>query len=221
MFKRLKRGKQLKNQVQTTALNIQTTKQLLFKHLRRIQTKTSLKSLYVGNLNFTKESPLKWTTSVSKKLISLGNLHLNEPRRYCQTIFLKPYTLIKKFTLQKSVSKLPIIDYPLYFKPKRGYLENLNYFIQHNQNRLINQLTKTASVWRERIQPQIIPRTGKNFIFKNFGIFLTSQTLFNQSNPFTYKYLFKKKLFSFLYPNEVRNSLMNRKKKNRVLPISF
>ena len=57
------------------------------------------------------------------------------------------------------------------------------------------------------------PRTGKNFIFKNFGIFLTSFMLFNQKKPFTYKYLFKKKIFSFLYPNEVRNALMARKKR--------
>ena len=56
-------------------------------------------------------------------------------------------------------------------------------------------------------------RTDKNFIFKNFGIFLTSFIFLNQKKPFTYKYLFKKKIFSFLYPNEVRNSLMARKKK--------
>jgi hypothetical protein len=36
---------------------------------------------------------------------------------------------------------------------------------------------------------------------------------FNQVKPFTYKHLLKKKIFSFLYPNEVRNALMARKKK--------
>lgn len=44
-------------------------------------------------------------------------------------------------------------------------------------------------------------------------MFLNSLMLRNQRNPFTYKFLFKKKLFSFLYPNEVRNSIMNRKKR--------
>jgi hypothetical protein len=33
-----------------------------------------------------------------------------------------------------------------------------------------------------------------------------------QKNPFTVKYIFKKKLYSFLYPNEVRNSLLTKKK---------
>jgi len=61
--------------------------------------------------------------------------------------------------------------------------------------------------------PVIKPRTGKNFIFKNFGMFLASFNLSNQYNPFTYKFLFKKKIFSFVFPNEVRNSLMNRKKR--------
>lgn len=71
----------------------------------------------------------------------------------------------------------------------------------------------SSSVWRDNTNPTVKPRTKKNFIFKNFGAFLTSLTLFNQKKPFTYKYLFKKKIFSFLYPNEVRNALMARKKK--------
>ena len=61
--------------------------------------------------------------------------------------------------------------------------------------------------------PLLIPRTKKNFIFKNFGMFLNSFLFLNQRNPYTYKYHFKKKIFSFLYPNEVRNYLMNRKKR--------
>jgi hypothetical protein len=34
--------------------------------------------------------------------------------------------------------------------------------------------------------------------------------------PYGFKYIFKKKLFSFLYPNEVRNALMVKKKKQFV-----
>lgn len=74
-----------------------------------------------------------------------------------------------------------------------------------------NQLPVVAL--RESLPLHMRSRTDKSFIFKNFGIFLTSFMFFNQSKPFTYKYLFKKKIFSFLYPNEVRNSLMARKKK--------
>ena len=63
------------------------------------------------------------------------------------------------------------------------------------------------------LYPVLSTRTGKNFTFKNFGMFLNTLTFFAQKNPFTYKFLFKKKIFSFLYPNEVRNALMNRKKR--------
>lgn len=59
----------------------------------------------------------------------------------------------------------------------------------------------------------LTPRTAKNFIFKNIGMFLHHHTITSRHKPFNYKYFFKKKIFSFLYPNEVRNSLMNRKKK--------
>ena len=73
------------------------------------------------------------------------------------------------------------------------------------------QLVKPTA--KKDAYPYLRPRTDKNFIFKNFGMFLTAFTLFNQKNPFTYKYMFKKKIFSFLYPNEVRNALMARKKR--------
>ena len=61
--------------------------------------------------------------------------------------------------------------------------------------------------------PTVMTRTGKKFTFQNTGMFMNPLTILNQRNPFTYKFLFKKKIFSFLYPNEVRNSLMNRKKR--------
>ena len=80
-----------------------------------------------------------------------------------------------------------------------------------HQSLLVHQLP--TSILKVSKVPYIRPRTDKNFIFKNFGIFLTSFILFNQKKPFTYKYLFKKKIFSFLYPNEVRNALMARKKR--------
>lgn len=62
-------------------------------------------------------------------------------------------------------------------------------------------------------QPIMLTRSGQPFILKNIGLFLNMITIRNQRNPLTYKFLFKKKIFSFLYPNEVRNALMNRKKR--------
>lgn len=77
---------------------------------------------------------------------------------------------------------------------------------------LISQKLQSVQL-KKNSHPYIRSRTNKNFIFKNFGMFITALMFFNQRNPFGYKYLFKKKIFSFLYPNEVRNALMARKKK--------
>jgi hypothetical protein len=82
-----------------------------------------------------------------------------------------------------------------------------------NMHKLTLSRQAISATLKKRTHPYIRPRTGKNFIFKNFGIFLTSFIFLNQKKPFSYKYLFKKKIFSFLYPNEVRNSLMARKKR--------
>jgi hypothetical protein len=43
-------------------------------------------------------------------------------------------------------------------------------------------------------------------------IFFTKILYPTQKFPYSFKYIFKKKLFSFLYPNEVRNSLLFKKK---------
>lgn len=64
------------------------------------------------------------------------------------------------------------------------------------------------------IRTSIKPNYLTTFSLRNIGLFLT-QPLHtkDQKNPNTFKYLFKKQLFSFLYPNQVRNNLMFRKKK--------
>lgn len=56
-------------------------------------------------------------------------------------------------------------------------------------------------------------RTGLTFTLQNVGMFLHSLLLHNQKNPYTYKYRFKKKLYSFVFPNEIRNAIMSRKKR--------
>lgn len=111
----------------------------------------------------------------------------------------------KRFTL--------LIATGMNFKATSTYLLHVKQKFDKMASRsfLIRQLPASAAT--KNSHPSMRPRTGKNFIFKNFGIFLTSFMLFNQKNPFTYKYLFKKKIFSFLYPNEVRNALMARKKR--------
>ena len=62
--------------------------------------------------------------------------------------------------------------------------------------------------------PSIKPRFFTKFILHNVGIFLTYQNnFFLNSKNFTPKSQFKKKLFSFVYPEHEKKSLFLRKKK--------
>ena len=67
----------------------------------------------------------------------------------------------------------------------------------------------------------IISRTGKNLIFRNTSMFLFTHLFLIQKEPFTYKFLFKKKIFSFVFPNEIRSSIMNRKKRITFFKLVF
>jgi hypothetical protein len=93
-------------------------------------------------------------------------------------------------------------------------------FFTKTINTLKNHLLKSSFTKHQTINfklrvksATVRSRTKQAYIFQNLGMFLNSLSLRNQKNPFTYKYVLKKKIFSFLYPNEVRNALMNRKKK--------
>ena len=55
-------------------------------------------------------------------------------------------------------------------------------------------------------------RTGNSLIFKNIGVFMTNNFFFIKSTQ-QFKFRFKKLFFSFLYPNQLKKSLMNMKKK--------
>lgn len=61
--------------------------------------------------------------------------------------------------------------------------------------------------------PRLQTRTNINFVLKPYLQFFNRLLLRNPGQPYAYKYMFKKKLYSFLYPNQVRNALLSRKKK--------
>ena len=61
--------------------------------------------------------------------------------------------------------------------------------------------------------PLLRTRTNISFILKPYVQFFNRLILRNPIKPYTYKFMFKKKLYSFLYPNQVRNTLLSRKKK--------
>ena len=55
-------------------------------------------------------------------------------------------------------------------------------------------------------------RTSKPLSFRNVGVFLWSQKKHFFKKNTTLRFMFKKKIYSFLFPNEVRKSIMNRRK---------
>ena len=134
-----------------------------------------------------------------------------------------PYTIK---SLRKQYSPVHLLNSPLVAHRTKPKLKQVNtLFLSKVQTNQPPYITKTVNnfkwttpqlqsiAYKENAMPIVTTRTRKSFIFKNTGMFLNALTYSNQKNPFTYKFLFKKKLFSFLYPNEVRNSLMNRKKR--------
>ena len=55
-------------------------------------------------------------------------------------------------------------------------------------------------------------RINKPFILNSSIMFFTKLLFKTKQKPYNFKFIFKKKLFSFLYPNEVRNALLHKKK---------
>jgi hypothetical protein len=62
------------------------------------------------------------------------------------------------------------------------------------------------------IKMRLCSRINKPFIMNSSIMFFTKILYPIQRKPYTYKYIFKKKLFSFIFPNEVRNALLAKKK---------
>jgi hypothetical protein len=56
-------------------------------------------------------------------------------------------------------------------------------------------------------------KNNNSLIFKNIGLFLFTYIFNFKKNIYDLKFILKKKIFSFLYPNEVRNKILLQKKK--------
>ena len=69
--------------------------------------------------------------------------------------------------------------------------------------------------------PKIRTRTNLPFTLRNIGMFIHSFLLTNQKNPYTYKYKFKKRMYSFVFPNEIRGAIMLRKKRITLYKLVF
>jgi len=77
------------------------------------------------------------------------------------------------------------------------------------------RLKKTSSSLLKLGAMRLKTRSRKNFILRNMGVFLLSKYNYftGIANTKLLKSQFKKKYFSFLYPNQVKKSILFRKKK--------
>jgi len=121
---------------------------------------------------------------------------------------LKP-VFYKNFSLNlfKSFNN-SILIFNLY---ERKNFFNVNFYKKFNENLVKIDKLNNSLLFKEKLL--LKTRTGKNFIFKNFSLFLFNKQNYSNTKYFKYKYQFKKILFSFLFPNQVRKNIMNRKRK--------
>lgn len=99
---------------------------------------------------------------------------------------------------------------------------SINFKGLYNLTRLISPIKSTNYLKSKFNKPlSLTTRISKNFILRSYIIFFMKYLLVNNKSPYTYKFIFKKKLFSFLYPNQVRNTLLLKKKKFLFFKLMF
>ena len=202
LFRKIKRSSRDKKSIKFTSSNLQQKKRdiLLTFSKNRLRSRKSLIFTNTPRIRVKSTTYKKMSASVrvkSKNYIVSWNKRLQTKK----TIKCR-YSTIAKNTYPASR-----------FQIRTNILLQIKFKFLRDDHKTLSTLQSPTSTSQKSAHPFLRPRTDKNFIFKNFGMFLTSFMLFNQKKPFTYKYLFKKKIFSFLYPNEVRNALMARKKR--------
>jgi hypothetical protein len=133
-------------------------------------------------------------------------------------LFPKKNVLIKeqkrKILRKKVTSSIPHLSERLHLLSslsRKNLKQSLVYIAKHallkTQNSNVNH-----KVIQSIFQTKLCSRINQPLIMRSSIMFFTKILYPKQRTPYTYKYTFKKKLFSFLYPNEVRNSLMAKKK---------
>ena len=209
LFRKIKRHTKDKRSVKSLSAKTRTSKQSILTVLSTHQFKS-----YKNSLSMTTLRPL--TNPVLYK--SLPNAQHKKYNKISypvnwDSLSAAPNDRNTNYLSKQNFTLTPQMKTPQNVQLGTGNLLQIKYSLRSiNYQPLPTHKLSTSTLKGETL-PHMQPRTDKNFIFKNFGIFLTSFIFFNQKKPFTYKYLFKKKIFSFLYPNEVRNTLMARKKK--------
>ena len=179
-------------------------------NIKRSKIKSSLTQPKASNpLEFTKFNPyliktlrLKRALNVSKWLF-IQKKHTSFFKTQNVSALKSAKTMHNVFTTRKPIT----LKSPNFLRSKlvgttANYIKTSKYIHRVKQN-----------VTFDSVQPiHLYSRINKPFILNSSLMFFTKMIFKTKNKPFNYKYMFKKKLFSFLYPNEVRNALLYKKK---------
>lgn len=108
-----------------------------------------------------------------------------------------------------------------YFSPKKDGFESYTHGLEKTTGCIERRFTrdrglvKNPHISRGYINYRYITlnsKKNKAFAFRNVGVFLWSQRKKFFDKNIKSRFIFKKKLYSFLFPNEVRKAIMNRRK---------
>lgn len=198
---------------------------LKFKHLKsitKLRKKYPKRSLRMVNLRFLFKLRVFKQSKIANKTIKINS---NKRYRLLKSEYTSPMTLknkkYKRFNIKPTLLNLPNI-------PKVGSalicnrlmsskFPELSAIIPHVVARYIKpffepnqfKLDSSPLIYKSVI---LNSRTSKPFSFRNVGVFLWSQKKHFFKKNTTLRFMFKKKIYSFLFPNEVRKSIMNRRK---------
>lgn len=152
----------------------------------------------------------KWTR---KALIFIKNRRRKKKR----SVIKRQFKLLKFLPNNSPLNRFLFID-KLYFDKVLGEKHSLGLF-GYKCRKLFKKTIINLGCFKTSGNPWLQSKSKKNFIFKNFGVFLGHKLAYFSNKIFKYKFSFKKILFSFLFLNQVKKNLMN--KKRRILISRF
>lgn len=145
----------------------------------------------------------------SRTNLNVTNLSLNffEPQRVLKQYSIS--TILNPLKVQHSYSNLSMYTQKTYkIKP------TLKPIVQKVTSNVLNSYISNFST-KTNLITQLKIKTSRlsTFIFRNIGVFILSKALWKNNFPVKLKSQLKKKLFSFIYPGQVKRNILNKRKK--------
>jgi hypothetical protein len=181
----------------------------------RFSKKTSLLSFFfkkkVTNVYSKNQINLIFKKSIKNKPDQSKTLL----RNIIPNIFVKKFSLFK-FKQNLSLSSLSKNSYNYDLKLNTIKSNIVNSYLQSFNCFNILKSDNTFNFDLTRIKPKVELNSQLNltFTFKNLSLFLVNNLFFLNNSRLNLKYIFRKKLYSFISPGELSNSLFLKKKRH-------